>query len=159
MIPAILVATIMVAGIFAFMPVEQASTVHDTIIAVLGTPDNVDMEADIDDAQNQVAALIEFGDCSQAASDTDATFTCLTAADSGIAFVTVTTTTDAGGVRIEVGGTATCSDVAILAAASPYTCAIPLAAGDIITLVDPSGDNDVATAQVVLITNQDNPSE
>ena len=33
MIPAILVATVMVAGIFAFMPVEQASTVHDTIIA------------------------------------------------------------------------------------------------------------------------------
>jgi len=31
MIPAILVATIMVAGIFAFMPVQQASTVHDTI--------------------------------------------------------------------------------------------------------------------------------
>ena len=31
-IPAILVATVMVAGIFAFMPVQQASTVHDTII-------------------------------------------------------------------------------------------------------------------------------
>jgi len=30
-IPAILVATVMVAGIFAFMPVEQASTVHTTI--------------------------------------------------------------------------------------------------------------------------------
>jgi len=30
-IPSILVATVMVAGIFAFMPVEQASTVHTTI--------------------------------------------------------------------------------------------------------------------------------
>jgi len=30
-IPTILVATVMVAGIFAFMPVEQASTVHTTI--------------------------------------------------------------------------------------------------------------------------------
>jgi len=30
-IPAILVATVMVAGIFAFMPIEQASTVHTTI--------------------------------------------------------------------------------------------------------------------------------
>ena len=29
--PAILVATVMVAGIFAFMPVEQASAVHTTI--------------------------------------------------------------------------------------------------------------------------------
>jgi len=38
-IPAILVATVMVAGVFAFMPVEQASTVHTTIgtqQAVLG---------------------------------------------------------------------------------------------------------------------------
>ena len=32
-IPAILVATVMVAGVFAFMPVEQASTVHTTVIA------------------------------------------------------------------------------------------------------------------------------
>ena len=31
-IPAILVATVMVAGAFAFMPVQQASTVHTTII-------------------------------------------------------------------------------------------------------------------------------
>ena len=30
-IPTILVATVMVAGIFAFMPVQQASTVHTTI--------------------------------------------------------------------------------------------------------------------------------
>jgi len=30
-IPAILAVTVMVAGIFAFMPVEQASTVHTTI--------------------------------------------------------------------------------------------------------------------------------
>jgi len=32
-IPVILVATVMVAGIFAFMPVQQATTVHTTIIA------------------------------------------------------------------------------------------------------------------------------
>ena len=32
-IPAILVATVMVAGMFAFMPVEQASTVHTTVQA------------------------------------------------------------------------------------------------------------------------------
>ena len=32
-IPAILVATVLVAGIFAFSPVEQASTVHTDIIA------------------------------------------------------------------------------------------------------------------------------
>ena len=32
-IPTILVATVMVAGIFAFMPVQQATTVHTTILA------------------------------------------------------------------------------------------------------------------------------
>ena len=35
-IPAILVVTVMVAGMFAFMPFQQASTVHDTIIDSLG---------------------------------------------------------------------------------------------------------------------------
>ena len=35
-IPAILVATVMVAGIFAFMPVQQASTVHTTGATTLG---------------------------------------------------------------------------------------------------------------------------
>jgi len=34
-IPTILVATVMVAGIFAFMPVEQASTVHTTNTATV----------------------------------------------------------------------------------------------------------------------------
>jgi len=43
-IPAILVATVMVAGIFAFMPIEQASTVHTTIsrIATLTEDKTVD---------------------------------------------------------------------------------------------------------------------
>ena len=34
-IPAILVATVMVAGIFAFIPVEQASTVHSTTLGTI----------------------------------------------------------------------------------------------------------------------------
>jgi len=42
-IPAILVATVMVAGIFAFTPVEKASTVHDTIILAI-TDGNVIQE-------------------------------------------------------------------------------------------------------------------
>jgi hypothetical protein len=33
-IPAILAATVLVAGLFAFMPIEKASTVHTTITAV-----------------------------------------------------------------------------------------------------------------------------
>jgi len=35
-IPAILVATVMVAGIFAFSPIEEASTVHTTLQAQIG---------------------------------------------------------------------------------------------------------------------------
>ena len=41
-IPAILAVTVMVAGIFAFMPVEQASTVHTTIgVLNVATSDDV----------------------------------------------------------------------------------------------------------------------
>ena len=41
-IPALLVATVMVAGMFAFAPVEQASTVHTTIIGESMIPFIVD---------------------------------------------------------------------------------------------------------------------
>jgi len=37
-IPTILSFTVLIAGIFAFMPIEKASTVHDQIIAALGGP-------------------------------------------------------------------------------------------------------------------------
>ena len=36
MIPAILVAVVMIAGVFAFMPVEKASTVHSTLATSAG---------------------------------------------------------------------------------------------------------------------------
>jgi len=49
-IPAILVATVMVAGMFAFMPVEQASTVHtsgdivsDDVITTIDIDDGTDI--------------------------------------------------------------------------------------------------------------------
>ena len=53
-IPAILVATVMVAGIFAFMPVQQASTVHTTFLLPATTgiacaTEAVDIGAEIDD--------------------------------------------------------------------------------------------------------------
>ncbi len=41
-IPALLVATVFVAGIFAFMPVEKAGTVHTTITTDLGA--NIDKQ-------------------------------------------------------------------------------------------------------------------
>jgi len=46
-IPTILLATVMVAGMFAFMPVEQATTVHDSILSSIEIRD---IYADIDDA-------------------------------------------------------------------------------------------------------------
>ena len=49
LIPAILVAVVMVAGVFAFMPVEKASTVHGTLGTSAGqttTNTNTDAEAD-----------------------------------------------------------------------------------------------------------------
>jgi len=50
-IPAILTAAVLVAGIFAFMPVEQASTVHTTIVTdILGedSTTNDDIVANLD---------------------------------------------------------------------------------------------------------------
>jgi len=42
-IPTILTATVLVAGIFAFMPVQQASTVHTTIVADVGEAAAIDL--------------------------------------------------------------------------------------------------------------------
>ena len=50
-IPTILVATIMVAGIFAFIPAQQASTVHTTAIIPFLQPQLfIDIEADLEAA-------------------------------------------------------------------------------------------------------------
>ena len=48
-IPAILVATVMVAGAFAFMPVEQASTVHTTIAGTIQAIDSTPAGFDQDE--------------------------------------------------------------------------------------------------------------
>jgi len=44
-IPTILAITVLVAGIFAFMPIEDATTVHTTIIGATDTADGVAMGA------------------------------------------------------------------------------------------------------------------
>ena len=49
MIPAILVAVVMIAGVFAFMPVEKASTVHGTLATSSGqTTQNTNIAAEAD---------------------------------------------------------------------------------------------------------------
>jgi len=54
LIPTILTATVLIAGMFAFLPVEKVSTVHDTIIAALDGADNDDLTT-VKDAINQHA--------------------------------------------------------------------------------------------------------
>jgi len=49
-IPAILLATVLVAGMFALMPVEKASTVHTTITA--------DTQANFDDQERLIIATV-----------------------------------------------------------------------------------------------------
>ena len=56
-IPVALIAVIMVAGIFAFSPVEQASTVHDTIT------DSNDNIADLLCGETLLGASDGAGDC------------------------------------------------------------------------------------------------
>jgi len=61
-IPAILVATVMVAGIFAFIPVEQATTVHTTVVADLqggGGLDHDDISDDIADTETAILLDLE----------------------------------------------------------------------------------------------------
>ena len=54
-IPVILVATVMIAGAFAFMPVEQASTVHTT----LGTAANLAiLDTNVDDILEDTSTTI-----------------------------------------------------------------------------------------------------
>ena len=82
MLPAILAATVMVAGIFAFMPVQQASTVHTTLSTAA---DLATIDANVD------AILV----------DTSATLT-----ENSMRLITVTTTctaTDATATACDIG--------------------------------------------------------
>jgi len=63
-IPAILLATVMVAGTFAFVPVGQAATVHDTLSTEAQELGDAfcDWEDDLTDNNSQNANLAT-GDC------------------------------------------------------------------------------------------------
>jgi len=87
-IPVILVATVMVAGIFAFMPVQQASTVHTTI-----------------QATQQNLVVLELTDPDQDAADTY-TINCTTdyVVLGIVVHVAGTQTTDANDLQLSAGG-------------------------------------------------------
>jgi len=62
LIPAILVATVMVAGIFAFIPVEQATTIHTIVVADLqgaGGQDHDAVIANTDAAETAILLDLE----------------------------------------------------------------------------------------------------
>jgi len=109
-IPALLVATIMVAGIFAFVPVEQASTVHAS--GTFTTTDDSDITSILEDTGTTLpaehAALpssTEVTDLSAAVTLT-APGTLVASGTAGIAFVTCSGYTSGGNTdTLTVGGT------------------------------------------------------
>ena len=61
-IPALLVATVMVAGVFAFAPVEQASTVHTTSTATLSTAQTALIADEMLEIREITGTDLNFGD-------------------------------------------------------------------------------------------------
>jgi len=122
-IPTILTATIMVAGMFAFMPVEQASTVHATIsgsgdidntelnTALTTIDDFLDTEigspigslsAEAEATQEQLALLVTSNGVSDPSDGVVSTDTELLSAannKAGIAYVTLLVQDDGGGAN------------------------------------------------------------
>ena len=56
-LPAILAATIMIVGIFALTPIQEASTVHATIIAALQGASIVRVVTDIDNTNDDDGSI------------------------------------------------------------------------------------------------------
>ena len=145
MIPAILAATVMVAGIFAFMPVEQASTVHTT---------------------SGLSAIVESVTTATTAADQDILITCpTTSTGCHILEVYINESTGTGvGVRIDTID-ATINGVAIAAlidnadlvvdgttALLPELGGLSLGPGDTIELITSDGNTDNAaryTARII----------
>ena len=108
-IPALLVSTVMVAGMFAFMPVEQANTVHTTITDAINIED---IFADIDTAAstNNDAIIVDFiiseqsGDAVVGLIATDFATDFIAGANPGAVTITVTNS-GSGGYRITIDPT------------------------------------------------------
>ena len=148
-IPALLVATVMVAGAFAFMPVEQASTVHTSGTLTLSS------SADVTDILLDTGTTLpgEHGALPSTTEVTDlSTETVLTApgtlvasGTAGIAFVTCSGFTANGGTdTLEVGGT-TYADV------QDAEFIMDITAGQAVTWVINAGA-DAATCTAILMS-------
>jgi len=112
-IPTILVATVMVAGIFAFAPVNQVSTVHTTILSSIEIND---IYADIDDAADGDSdpVTIDFilvskdGDAITGLDETDMDAETTAGSDTGVITIALVADSDgAGAYRITLTPTDT----------------------------------------------------
>ena len=159
LIPTVLMATIMIAGISAFSPIDLASTTHTTITTALGTPGGTDIADDIDDVQDQIDGLIQTGSCEQVTGATDPNSGCITISRAGILYIVVDVTIDGTtGLKIQVNAGDVCQDVAIVGADSPFLCVLPVNAADVVTLIDASSDDSAGTADVRNITSPVDPT-
>jgi len=136
-IPTILIATVLVAGIFAFMPVEKASTVHTTI---QGTQ--------INNVADQVATV-----CS-ANLNTDTLVATATGGDF-IVMYQITTLTEAASPTIS---DATNTLVLDLTVDTTATGMLAYPAGTIVTISDPNADNPADGCATVIAESGATPS-
>lgn len=159
LIPTVLMATIMIAGISAFTPIDLATTVHTTITDALGTPGAADIAGDIDDIQDQIDQLVQTGGCTQVVGAVDPLSTCITVSRDGILYIVVDTTTDGTtGLKIQVNTVDACQDVAITIADSPFLCVIPVTATDVVTLIDAAADDSAGDADVIAVNSPVDPT-
>ena len=148
-IPVILAATIMVAGLFAFAPVEQASTVHTSGTVTLAADSEID---DIlEDTSTTIPAEHDALPSTSEVSDIGATSeitspaTILTASADGVAYVTCSGyTQDTAADTLTVGGRTfdTIQD---------FDWSITVSATDAIAWVQTTAD-DTATCRVILMS-------
>jgi len=143
-IPSILVATILVAGIFAFMPIEQASSVHTTI---QGTQQNL-VALELTDADQDAGDLYTI-DCT-----TD--YIVL-----GIAVNVVgTQTTDANDLTVSAGGedVGVAFDFATVPGQELIGTAIAALAADNVVLTagtETDTNDEITVVKVAVLTSND----
>ena len=136
LIPSILAVTVLIAGIFAFIPVDKATTVHDQIIAaILGTG-----TIDLTDISDSMTINDVFGDIDTATS----------ANDDAIILDVLVTRHDGSAVT---GLTAISFSTAFIAGTAPGDVTITVTdsgSGGYRITVDPTDDWDAGRTTIVL---------
>ncbi|MBI1664034.1 MAG: hypothetical protein IS860_11260, partial [Nitrosopumilus sp.] len=115
------------------------------------TQGSADAAAAIEAVETQIAALIQTGTSTEAVGGSINTAG-VTVAAAGIAYVTVTTTTDGtSGVTVQLEGSDACTELTIVGSDSPYTCAFAVAAGNEIVVAGVDAGDDAAAVGVITI--------